>query len=114
DHDHEFDAALGRVVHGRFHARRGDEDARGVGAGGRDRVGNGGVNGDALHVVARLLGVGAGDDLRAVRAVAQAVEAPLGTGKALVDDLGVPVDEDAHDAARETAVRAASSIVGFD
>ena len=44
-----------------------------------------------------LPGVTPGDDLGAVGLVAQAVEAALAAGEALDDDLGVLVDEDAHE-----------------
>ena len=43
----------------------------------RDRVGHRGEHRDALDVGAGLLRADAADDLRAVRAVAQAVEAAL-------------------------------------
>ena len=68
----------------------------GVGAGLLHRVGDVGEDRDAVDVGAGLLRVGAGHDLGAVVAVAQAVEAALAAGQALVDDLGVLVDEDAH------------------
>ena len=51
---------------------------------------------DAVDVGAGLLRVRARDDLGAVLAVEQPVEAALRAGEALVDDLGVLVDEDAH------------------
>src|SRR5206468_12379678 len=115
--DDELDAALGRVVPRRLHAGRRDEDAGRVRAGALHRVGHGAVDGDPFNVLARLLGVGARHDLRAVRLVAHAVEAALRPGEALVHDLRVAIDEDARATtplASVTTVRAASSIVGFD
>jgi len=50
-----------------------------------DRVGNGVEDGDALDVLAALARRDSGDDLRAVRLVAQAVEAALAAGQALDD-----------------------------
>src|SRR5262249_24357053 len=75
---------------------RRDEDARRRGAGLLHRLGHVGEDRHALDVGAGLLGVGAGDDLGPVRPVAHAVEAALAPGEALVDDLGVLVDEDGH------------------
>ena len=102
-----------------LHARRGDEDARHGGAGGLLGVGDRGEDRDAVDVGAGLLRVGAGHHLGAVVPVAQAVEAALRAGEALVDDLGVLVDEDAmaalptsRPARRRPA--AASSIVGLE
>ena len=76
--------------------RRGDEDARRGGAGRGDGVAHVGEHRDAVDVGPRLLRAGAGHDLRAVGTVQLAVEAALASGQALVDDLGVLVDEDAH------------------
>src|SRR5207248_694221 len=80
------------------------------------RLGDRGEDGDAVDVGARLLRVRAGHHAGAVRAVAQAVEAALRPGEALVDDLRLVVHEDAHPAppASSTARRAASSIVGSE
>ena len=64
-----------------------------------DRLGDGVEDRDALDVLAALAGRDAGDDLRAVGAVAQAVEAALAAGEALDDELRVAVDDDRHSAA---------------
>ena len=74
----------------------GHEDHRGVGARLAHRVGDGVVDGDAFDVLAALAGRDAGDEVGAVGAVAQAVEAPLGAGQARDDELRVVVDDDRH------------------
>ena len=76
-------------------ARR-DEDHRRVRARLRDRVGDRVEDRDPLDVLAALPGRDAGDDLRAVALVAEAVERALGAGQALDDELRVPVDDDRH------------------
>ena len=76
-------------------ARR-HEDHRRVRARLRDRVGDGVEDRDALDVLAALARRDAGDELRAVVAVAQAVEAPLGAGQARDDEPRVVVDDDRH------------------
>src|SRR5439155_9531279 len=93
---------------------RGDEDARRRRTRLLHGVGHGGVDGDAVHVGARLPRVRACDHMGAVVAVAQPVEAPLRPSETLIDDLGLSIDEDAHeeDPASSTTRRAASIIVG--
>ena len=54
-----------------------DEDERGVRPGLVDRLGDGVEDGDALDVLPALAGRDAGDEVRAVGAVTQAVEAAL-------------------------------------
>ena len=61
-----------------------------------DRVGDGVEDRDALDVLAALAGRDAGDELRAVGAVAQPVERALAAGEALDDELRVLVDDDRH------------------
>ena len=58
----------------------------------RDRV----EDGDPLDVLAALARRDAGDDVRAVGAVPQPVEAALAAGQALDDEPRVAVDEDRH------------------
>src|SRR5690606_16092940 len=96
DADDELHAALGRLDDRVAHTGSGDEDAARGRAGGLDGLGPGRVHRDALDVGAGLAGVGPRDDLRAVLPVEQPVEAALAAGEALVDDLGVLVDEDRH------------------
>ena len=76
-------------------ARR-HEDERRVRAGLLDRVGDGVEHRDALDVLAALARRDAGDDVRAVGAVAQAVEASFAAGEALDDEPRVVVDDDRH------------------
>ena len=61
-----------------------------------DGLGDGVEDGDALDVLPALAGRDAGDELRPVGAVAEAVEAPLGAGEPLDDEPRVVVDEDRH------------------
>jgi hypothetical protein len=53
----KVDAALGGLHHGVLHARGGDEDAAGGGAGLLDGLGDGGVDRDTVDVGAGLLRV---------------------------------------------------------
>ena len=77
DADDEADAGLGGLEdRGRRAARRHGDEA-GVRAGRVDRLGDGVEDRDALDVLAALARGDAGDDLRAVGAVAQPVEAAL-------------------------------------
>ena len=96
DRHDELHATTGGLHHRGMHARCRDEYARGRSPGFGDRLGDRGVDGDAVNVRAGLSGVGAGHHLRAVLPVQQAVVAALATGQALVDDQRVGVDEDAH------------------
>ena len=61
-----------------------------------DGVGDRVEDRDALDVLAALARRDAGDDVRAVGAVAQAEEAALAPGQALDDEPRVAVDEDRH------------------
>ena len=79
----------------RREARR-DEDHRRVRARLVDGVGDGVEDRDALDVLAALARRHAGDDLRAVAAVAQPVERALAAGQPLDDELRVAVDDDRH------------------
>src|SRR5215207_7692365 len=93
-------------------ARR-HEHHRGVGAGLAHRVVEGVEDGDAVHVLAALAGRDARHDVRAVVAVAQAVEGALAAGDAGDDQAGVGVDENRHQAApaSSTTFSAAPSMV---
>ena len=71
------DPGVDRLVDGVGGERRGDEDHRRVRACARDRLGDGVEDRDALDVLAALARSDAGDELRAVGAVAQPVEATL-------------------------------------
>ena len=97
DADDEGHAGRGRLEDGVGGELGRHRDERGVGPGGRDGLGHGVEDRDALDLLAAPVGVGAGHHLGAVVPVAQAVEAALaGRAEALDDDLGVLVDEDAH------------------
>src|SRR6266540_2817438 len=74
----------------------GDEDHRRVRAGLGDSVGDRVEDGDAVDVLAAFAGGHAGDHLRPVGAVAEAVEAALTPGQPLHDQPRVPVDDDRH------------------
>ena len=114
DDDDELEPGFGRFDHrvggeagGHDHHRRGR-------AGLLHRFGDRREHRDAFDVGAGLLGCDPADDLRAVLAVAQPVEAALAAGEPLHDHLRVGVDENAHfvPPASATALRAASTIVG--
>ena len=75
---------------------RGNEDERRVGALLLDGVSDGVVDGDALDVLAGLARRDARDDVRPVRAVAEAVEAALAPGQPLDDEARVVVDDDRY------------------
>ena len=90
------DARVDRLVDRVGGEARRDEDQRRVRAGLVDGVGDGVEDGDALDVLAALARRDAGDEVRAVRAVAQAVEAALAAGQALDDEARVVVDDDRH------------------
>ena len=96
DRHDELHTTPGSLQHGIVDAGCRDEDARGRSPGLGDCLGHRGVDGNAVHVGPGLPGVGAGHHLRAVVTVQQAVVAALATGQALVYDLRVGVDEDAH------------------
>jgi hypothetical protein len=94
--DDRPDARVDRLVDrvGREPGR--DEDERRVGAGLVDRLGDGVEDRDPLDVLAALAGGDAGDDVRAVVAVAQAVEAALAPGQPLDDEARLVVDDDRY------------------
>ena len=98
DHDHGLDAGVDRLVDGVGGERSRDEDHRRVRAVLRDRLGDGVEDGDAFDVLAALARGHARDEVRAVGAVAEAVEAPLRAGQALDDEPRVVVDDDRHQA----------------
>ena len=75
---------------------RGHEDQRRVRAGLGDGLRDGVEDGDALDVEPALARSDARDEVRAVVAVAQAVESPLAPGEPLDDEPRVPVDDDRH------------------
>ena len=100
DADDGRDPGVDRLVDGVGREARRDEDERGVGARLGDRLGDRAEDRDALDVLAALARRHAGDDVRAVGAVAQAVEAALAAGQALDDEPRVAVDQDRHQAGR--------------
>src|SRR5205807_4568356 len=61
-----------------------------------DRIGDRVEDGDALDVLTALAGRDAGDEVRAVRTVAQPVETSLAAGEPLDDEPRVVVDDDRH------------------
>ena len=77
DADHGVDARVHGLVDRVDGEARRDEDERRVRAGLVDGVGDRVEDGDALDVLAALARRDAGDEVRAVRPVAQAVEAAL-------------------------------------
>ena len=89
DADDGRDPGVDRLVDRVGGEARGDEDERGVRAGRRDGLGDGVEDGDPLDVLAALAGRDAGDDVRAVGAVPQAVEPPLAAGQPLDDQARV-------------------------
>ena len=74
-----------------------NENHRRIGAGLLDRLFDGIKNGDPFDVLAALARRDAADHLGAVVAAAQRVKRPRVAGDALADDLGVSVNQDAHD-----------------
>ena len=98
DADDGFDPGVDRFVDGVGGETRRDEDERGVRPGLGDGVRDRAEDRDALDVLAGLAGRDAGDDLGAVRAVAEAVEAALAAGEPLDDETGLGPDEDRHQA----------------
>ena len=83
DADRGRDAGVGRLVDGVGREARRDEDERRVRAGRGDGGGDRVEHRDAVDVLAALSRRDAGDDVRAVVAVAQAEEAALAAGQAL-------------------------------
>src|SRR5439155_16056768 len=96
DADHGLDARVNGLVDRVRRKARGDEDQRRVRPGLLDRLGDGVEDGNALDVLAALPGRDAGDDVGAVVAVAEAMEAALAAGQPLHDETRVPVDDDRH------------------
>src|SRR5204862_527816 len=96
DADQGADAGVDRFVDRVRRESGRDEDKRGVRARFRDRVGDGVEYRDPFDVLAALARRYAGDDVRPVVAVPQAVEAPLAAGQALHDQTRVFVDDDRH------------------
>ena len=96
DADRRRDAGVGRLVDRVGREAGGDEDERRVRAGRGDGGGDRVEDRDAVDVLAALAGRDAGDDVRAVVAVAQAEEAALAAGQALHEQPRVAVDEDRH------------------
>ena len=97
DHDHGADAGVDGLVDGVGGEARGDEDQRRVRAGLRSTA-SATVSKTGMPSTSwpPFPGVTPGDDVRAVVAVAQAVEAALAPGQALHDEPRVPVDDDRH------------------
>ena len=96
DADHGADPGVDRLVDRIGSKPRGHEDQRRVRAGVGDGFGNRVEDRHALDVLAALPRRDAGDEIRPVGAIAQAVEAALGAGQPLDDELGVVVDDDRH------------------
>ena len=98
DADDQRHAGVGRLEHRVGREGRGDEDARGVRAGLRDRLGDG-VEDRHAAVEGRLAALArrdAGDDVRAVLEHRGRVELALAAGDALDQEPRLAVDEDAH------------------
>ena len=96
DADDRADAGVDRLVDRVAGEASRDEDHRRVRARLGDRVRDGVEDGHTLDVLAALPRRDAGDDLRAVALVAEAVEGALRAGQALDDELRVLVDDDRH------------------
>ena len=96
DADHGADPRVDGLVDRVGGEARRNEDHRRVRAGRLDGVDHGVEDRDALDVLAALAGRDAGDDLRAVALVPEAVEGALGAGQALDDELRLLVDDDRH------------------
>ena len=105
DADDRLDAGVDGLVDRVGREPRRHEDHRRVRARLGDGVGDRVVDRHALDVLAALARRDAGDEIRAVRAVAQPVEAPFGAGQARDDELRVGVDDDRHYAAPFTPLR---------
>jgi hypothetical protein len=96
DADDRPDTRVDRLVDGVGGERAGDEDERGVRPSFLDRLRDGVEDGYALDVLTPLPRCHSGDEVRAVVAVAQAVEAALAAGESLDDEARVEVDDDRH------------------
>ena len=96
DADHRADAGVDRLVDRVGGEAGGNEDQRRVRACLVDCVGDRIEDGHALDVLAALSRRHAGDDVRAVCLVAQAVEAALAAREALDQKPRVVVDDDRH------------------
>ena len=95
-HD-EFDAAIGRFENriggvGRRHVDHADR-----GAGGRDRIVHGVEHRQIEVTITAATRRDSADDLRAVRDALFGMERPLLAREALADDLGIAIDENAHE-----------------
>src|SRR5204862_1609722 len=96
DADDRADARVHGLVDGVGRKSRRHEDERGVRARLGDGLGDGVEHRDAFDVLAALTRRHARDDVRAVVAVAQAVNATFAAGQPLDDETRVPVDDDGH------------------
>ena len=94
DADHRPDAGVDGLVDRVGREAGGHEDQARVRTGLLDGLRDGVEDGDALDVLAALAGRDAGDEVRPVGAVAQAVEAALAAGEALDEEARLAVDDD--------------------
>ena len=98
DADHRLDPGIDRLVDRIGSERRGHEDHRRVRARAPRRPRDGVEDGNALDVLAPLARRDSGNEIRAVGAIAEAVEASFGARQALHDEPRVVVDDDRHQA----------------
>jgi hypothetical protein len=96
DADDGLDARVDVLVDRVGGKARGNKDHRRVRPGLLDGLGDGVEDRDPLEVLTALAGCDAGDDVRAVGAVAKRVEGALAAGRALDDELRLRVDDDRH------------------
>ena len=94
DGHNELNASLGGFKNRGPDPGGGYKNARGGSSGGLNGFGDGGVDGNAIG--AGLPRVGAGHNLGSVFPVQDPVITSLGARKALVNNAGICVDEDAH------------------
>src|SRR5439155_6307842 len=96
DADHRHDPRVDGLVDCIGREARRHEDERRIRVGLLDRIHDRVKHGDAFDILAALAGRDAGNDVRAVALVAQAVEAALAAREALDDEPRVGVDDDRH------------------
>ena len=112
DADDELDAGVGGFHDGVGGKRRRHEDHRGIGAGLRDRVGDGVEDREALVLGAALAGRHAADDVGAIGRGGLGVEGPFAAGEALDDEAGRLVDQYSHGSVRDPLARESDDLVG--
>ena len=96
DADHRHDPRVDGLVDRIGREARRHEDERRIRVGLLDRIHDRVEHWDAFDILAALAGRDAGNDVRAVALVAQAVEAALAAREALDDEPRVGVDDDRH------------------